>query len=112
GLTAAAALLIDYVLTVAVSISAGVLALTSAVPALFPYVVPLGLGFIALITIGNLRGIRESGTISGAPAPRALFSPHVPPCSPARCCCCSRRAASRPSSCTIRWRRASRTPST
>ncbi|HET8631455.1 MAG TPA: APC family permease [Thermomicrobiales bacterium] len=67
GLTAAAALLIDYVLTVAVSVSAGVLALTSAVPALVPYTVPLGLFCILLIMVGNLRGIRESGTIFAAP---------------------------------------------
>jgi len=67
GLTAAAALLIDYVLTVAVSISSGVAALTSAVPRLVPYAVPLGLLFIALLTLGNLRGIRESGSIFAAP---------------------------------------------
>ncbi|HET8631501.1 MAG TPA: APC family permease [Thermomicrobiales bacterium] len=67
GLTAAAALLIDYVLTVAVSVSAGVLALTSALPALSPYLVPLGLLCILLIMLGNLRGIRESGTIFAAP---------------------------------------------
>ncbi|HEX5503894.1 MAG TPA: APC family permease [Thermomicrobiales bacterium] len=67
GLTAAAALMIDYTLTVAVSISSGVAALTSAVPGLAPYTVALGVLFIVLITVGNLRGIRESGSIFAAP---------------------------------------------
>ena len=61
GLTAGAALLIDYTLTVAVSISAGVAALTSAFPSLFPQRVLLGVAFVALISLANLRGIRESG---------------------------------------------------
>jgi len=63
GLTAGAALLIDYVLTVAVSIAAGVAALISALPALEPHRIPLCLGFIALLTFANLRGLRESGTV-------------------------------------------------
>jgi amino acid transporter len=67
GLTAAAALLIDYVLTVAVSTTAGVAAITSAVPALLPYRVPLCLLAIALITWANLRGVRESGTLFSVP---------------------------------------------
>jgi len=67
GLIAAAALLIDYVLTVAVSITAGVVAVTSAVPMLFPLRVELGLLAIALITWGNLRGVRESGTLFAVP---------------------------------------------
>ena len=67
GLIAAAALLIDYILTVAVSIASGVAALTSAAPGLLPYSVVLGLGFILLVTLGNLRGIRESGSIFSAP---------------------------------------------
>ncbi len=67
GLIAAASLLVDYILTVSVSISAGVLALVSAFPRLGGYVVPLGVVFILLITVGNLRGIRESGTIFAAP---------------------------------------------
>lgn len=67
GLTAAAALLIDYVLTVAVSVTAGVAAVTSAIPALLPYRVPLGLAAIALIAWGNLRGVRESGTLFAIP---------------------------------------------
>jgi amino acid transporter len=67
GLIAAAALLIDYVLTVAVSITAGVVAVTSAVPGLFPLRVELCLLAIALITWGNLRGVRESGTLFSVP---------------------------------------------
>jgi amino acid transporter len=61
GLLAAAALMLDYVLTVAVGISAGVGALISAVPALQPYTLSLCLGILALITVVNLRGVRESG---------------------------------------------------
>lgn len=67
GLVAAAAILTDYVLTVAVSISAGVAAVTSAFPALYPYRVGMGLALIAMITILNLRGVRESGTIFAIP---------------------------------------------
>ncbi|NTU84366.1 MAG: APC family permease [Chloroflexales bacterium] len=61
GLLAAAALLLDYVLVVAVGISAGIGALVSAVPSLQPFTLPLCLGTLALITIINLRGVRESG---------------------------------------------------
>src|SRR6266508_628105 len=67
GLVAAAALLIDYVLTVAVSITAGIVAITSAVPALLPWNVHLCLLAILIITWGNLRGVRESGTIFAIP---------------------------------------------
>src|ERR1044071_8499668 len=67
GLIAAASLLVDYTLTVSVSISAGVLAITSAFPGLDPYRVELCLVFLALLTIGNLRGIRESGQIFAIP---------------------------------------------
>lgn len=67
GLVAAAALLIDYVLTVAVSIAAGTLAITSAFPELVPYTVGIALGFVAIMTILNLRGIRESGSIFAIP---------------------------------------------
>jgi amino acid transporter len=63
GLTAGAALLIDYTLTVAVSVSAGVAALTSAFPALYPYRVLMGVGLVTLISLANLRGIRESGRV-------------------------------------------------
>jgi amino acid transporter len=67
ALVAAAALLTDYVLTVAVSISAGVFALTSAAPMLHDWKVLIAVGFIALITIVNLRGVSESGAIFSAP---------------------------------------------
>lgn len=67
GLIAAAALLIDYILTVAVSITAGVVAVTSALPGLFPLRIELCLLAIALITWGNLRGVRESGTLFSIP---------------------------------------------
>jgi amino acid transporter len=67
GLVAAAALLIDYVLTVAVSVAAGVAALTSIVPGLFEYRVHAGVGFVALLCLANLRGIRESGTLFTVP---------------------------------------------
>jgi len=67
GLVAGAALLIDYVLTVAVSVAAGMAALTSAVPVLFRYRVILCIAAVALIAVANLRGIRESGKIFAAP---------------------------------------------
>ena len=67
ALIAAAALLIDYVLTVAVSIAAGVAAITSAFPGTFPFRVELTLGCVAVLAIGNLRGIRESGRIFSMP---------------------------------------------
>src|SRR4029077_15902737 len=67
GLVAAASLLIDYVLTVAVSISAGVHKLAALFGELSPYVVPLGVGVVMLITFVNLRGVRESGAIFALP---------------------------------------------
>jgi len=67
GLIAAASLLVDYTLTVAVSISAGVLAITSAFPGLDSYRIEMCLGFLAILTLGNLRGIRESGNIFAVP---------------------------------------------
>jgi amino acid transporter len=63
GLLAAAALMIDYVLNVAVGISAGVGALVSAVPSLHPHTLAMCLGILALLTIVNLRGLREAGAI-------------------------------------------------
>ena len=68
GLVAAAALLTDYVLTVAVSVSSGVQALYSAFPVLVPVAVPLIAFFIVLVMVVNLRGIRESGTLFTGPA--------------------------------------------
>jgi amino acid transporter len=67
GLIAAAALLTDYVLTVSVSVVAGVFAITSAVPSLHHLGVELSIGFVALITLANLRGVRESGTLFAIP---------------------------------------------
>jgi amino acid transporter len=67
GLTAAASLLIDYVLTVAVSISAGVAAITSAMPALAPYSVWLAVGFVMFVGLANLRGAKESGLLFAVP---------------------------------------------
>ncbi len=63
GLLAASALLIDYVLTAAVGISAGVGALVSAVPSLLPHTLALCLGILVLITIINLRGVKEAGGV-------------------------------------------------
>lgn len=67
ALTAAAALMIDYVLTVAVSVAAGIAALTSAVPGLFEHREALGLVAIIFIIIMNLRGVRESGKFFAIP---------------------------------------------
>jgi amino acid transporter len=67
GLVAAGALLIDYVLTVAVSVAAGVAAITSAFPALYDYRIFLGVLFIAGIATVNLRGLRESGSLFAVP---------------------------------------------
>ncbi|HEV7589155.1 MAG TPA: APC family permease, partial [Longimicrobium sp.] len=63
GLLAASALALDYVLNVAVAISAGVGAMISAIPPLQPYTLPLCLGLLALIAVVNLRGVRESGLL-------------------------------------------------
>jgi amino acid transporter len=67
GLIAAAALLIGYVLTVAVSITAGVAAITSAFPGILPFRVYIGLLAIAFIAWANLRGVRESGVLFAIP---------------------------------------------
>jgi amino acid transporter len=67
SLVAASALLIDYVLTVAVSIVAGVAAITSAIPSLAVHAVGLSLGFVVLLTAVNLRGVKESGRAFAVP---------------------------------------------
>ena len=67
GLLAAAALMVDYMLNVAVGISAGVGALTSAIPALHAYTLPLCLSILVAITIVNLRGTKESGLALAVP---------------------------------------------
>ena len=67
GLVAAASLSIDYVLTVAVSSCSGTAAILSAFPELLPYRVEITLSLILLLTLGNLRGIRESSVLFGIP---------------------------------------------
>jgi amino acid transporter len=67
SLVAAASLLIDYVLTVSVSIAAGVAAITSALPQWHVNPVTLCIGFVVMLMFGNLRGIRESGRLFAAP---------------------------------------------
>jgi amino acid transporter len=67
ALGAAAALLVDYVMTVAVSVVAGVVAITSAVTSLEPYTELIAVAFIVLITLINLRGVKESGRLFALP---------------------------------------------
>jgi len=67
GLVAAAALSVGYILTVSVSVASAVDQLVSAVPTLLPLRVELGVAAVALVTLANLRGIRESGSIFAAP---------------------------------------------
>ncbi len=67
SLVAAAALLVDYVLTVAVSVAGGIFAITSAVSSLAPYRVELSLAAIGLIALVNLRGVREAGFLFAIP---------------------------------------------
>jgi amino acid transporter len=67
ALIAAAGLMTDYVLTVAVSISSGAAAITSAIPSLTAATVPIGLAAIAILLAGNLRGVRQAGAIFSAP---------------------------------------------
>jgi amino acid transporter len=74
GLCAAAALLVDYVLTAAVSLTAGVAAIASAFPGLWPFRVPIALGLLLLITIANLRGLRETGSLMAVPVYFFLFT--------------------------------------
>lgn len=67
GVVAGASLLVDYILTVAVSISAAVAAITSALPAASRYIVPMAVGFVLLLAIANLRGVKEAGAIFAGP---------------------------------------------
>ena len=67
GLVAASALLVDYILTVAVSVAAGVAAVTSAIPELRDERVLIGVAIVAVVTLANLRGAREAGLIFAAP---------------------------------------------
>lgn len=73
GLISAAALLIDYLLTAAVSLTAGVAAIASAFPGLWPFHVGLSLLFLLVITLLNLRGLREAGTTMAVPVYLFLF---------------------------------------
>ena len=73
GLLAAASLMVDYVLTAAVGISAGVGALISAIPSLQRYTLPLCLGILILVTVINLRGVRETGGIFAVPTYLFIF---------------------------------------
>lgn len=82
ALVAASSLLIDYVLTVSVSVVAGVAAITSAVPSLAPHAVALSLGFVALLTVANLRGVKESGRAFAIPTygfVAAVYAMLLPP---------------------------------
>jgi amino acid transporter len=74
SLLAATALMIDYVLNVAVGISAGVAALVSALPALHPYLLPMCLGILALVTLANLRGTMDAGRLFALPTYLFLVS--------------------------------------
>ncbi|MFM7258619.1 MAG: APC family permease, partial [Acidimicrobiaceae bacterium] len=67
SLVAGASMLVDYILTVAVSVSAGVAAIVSAFQDLVPYRVELCIGFIIIVTLANLRGIKESGALFAPP---------------------------------------------
>lgn len=73
GVTAGAALSVDYILTVSVSVSSGVEQMTSALQPLKPYTVPICVVLILLLMVGNLRGIRESSRIFGIPAYAFIF---------------------------------------
>ncbi len=74
GLLAASALLIDYLLTAAVSLTAGVEAIASVYPILWSYRTPLALLLLAGITIANLRGLRETGSLMAVPVYLFLFT--------------------------------------
>ena len=74
GLIAATALTIDYVLNVAVSATAGIAAIASAFPGLWPYRVELSLVLLGIMTLINLRGLRETGTVMAIPVYLFLFA--------------------------------------
>ena len=74
GLVAAAGLITDYVLTVAVSVSSGLAAVTSAVPSLQAAVVPIGVALIAFLLAANLRGVRQAGALFAAPTYAFIFA--------------------------------------
>ncbi len=74
GLVAAGALLLDYLLCAAVSLTAGVDAIASAFPVLLPYKIIIALGLLGLIMLANLRGLRETGTLMAVPVYLFLFT--------------------------------------
>ena len=74
GLVAAASLMIDYVLTVSVSVASGVQNLASLFTALSPYITPIDVALVLLITVVNLRGVRESGSVFAIPTYIFIFS--------------------------------------
>ncbi|MCX6055008.1 MAG: APC family permease [Chloroflexi bacterium] len=74
GLVAGAALSLDYILTAAVSLTAGVAAISSAFPSLWPYKVWIALGLLILITLLNMRGLQESGSALSLPVYLFLFT--------------------------------------
>lgn len=74
GVTAGAALSIDYIMTVAVSVSSGIAQLASAFSSLRSYIVPISVFLVILLMIGNPRGIRESSKIFGLPANLFIFA--------------------------------------
>lgn len=74
GLVAGTSLILDYILTVSVSIASGVAAITSAIPALLPYTVIISLLFLFILMVGNLRGIKESATAFSLPTYVFIFS--------------------------------------
>ena len=74
GLISAAALQLDYVLTVAVSTAAGVAAVTSALPGLLHHRIAVGLLFLFVLVVGNLRGLRQSGRIFALPTYMFIFA--------------------------------------
>ena len=74
GLIAAGALLLDYLLCAAVSLTAGVDAIASAFPVLLPYRIWFALGLLGLIMLANLRGLRETGTLMAVPVYLFLFT--------------------------------------
>jgi amino acid transporter len=74
GLVAAGALLLDYLFCAAVSLTAGVDAIASAFPSLWPYKTVIALGLLGLIMLANLRGLRETGTLMAVPVYLFLFT--------------------------------------
>ncbi|WP_163651956.1 APC family permease [Listeria sp. PSOL-1] len=74
GLVAGGSLLVDYMLTVAVSVSSGADAIISAFPSLYPFVIPIAVVLVILVTVINLRGITESASILAVPVYLFVFS--------------------------------------